>query len=437
MAYRFEPNAERPADLLITPSGTVDVPELKRRDRTGFKTPLDIQPGTTPMTPRVIRLEIESTRCIDRTSNTYEFYINLTGVPPLRKGTVLVFRDAGPFPGYGYVTTPSQATLILTGFDGDMVSTNSTSTCLKTFALEPSTFEGPFDFSKRRTHPRVSLRNAQDFLRGTFLRLSVVRSPSAVQGDNVALSSELRANLVAFYRFRSGAMTADSSGNALDGTIQTPANPPLYSSERGGSLQFTQPFASLGGTTTAQGIDLTSQLTGFKNLLTNEISVSLWYRTNATGPGNGCMFSLCDKGKPGDDWALIFNNGTTITGLGRTNNVGYYSLTYTSPLVYDNNWHHLVYSTGSKGAFIYFDSMLVASSPSVISVGSSFTWNSVQIGFNDDNSTGSEWTYNGYLSDVTIFNRTLSGSEVALLYNDAFGVRLGVTLVEPGASLPV
>lgn len=434
MAYRFEPNAERPADLLITPSGTVDVPELKRRDRTGFKAPLDIQPGTTPMTPRVIRLEIESTRCIDRTSNTYEFYINLTGVPPLRKGTVLVFRDAQPFLGYGYVSTPSQVTLILTGFDGD-----STSTCLKTLALEPTTFEGPFDFSKRRTCPRVSLKNAQDFLRGTFLRLSVVRSPSAVLGDNVAFSSELRAGLVALYRFREGALTSDSSGNGLDGVFQTPANPPLYSSERGGSLQFTQPFGQFsGGTTTAQGIDLTAQLTGFKNLLTNDITVSVWYKTNATGLLNGCLFSLCDKSKPGDDWSIILSSsGTQLQAFVRAGNATVVSLVNTSTVVNDNNWHHVVFTTGAAGAALYYDGILFGSSTTAVSVGNTFTWNSVQIGFNDDNNPGQEWTYRGLISDVTVFNRTLSASDVALLYNDAFIVRLGVTLVEPGASLPV
>ncbi len=81
-------------------------------------------------------------------------------------------------------------------------------------------------------------------------------------------------------------------------------------------------------------------------------------------------------------------------------------------------WHHLVVTANSTKLALFNNSAEVASDTSIITYGS-FTFNSIRIGGGASNYYGNaSATYaQTLIDDVRVYNRTLSGTEIANLYN--------------------
>lgn len=218
------------------------------------------------------------------------------------------------------------------------------------------------------------------------------------------LPNSVSSNVLAFYPFSKGTLN-DLSGNNHHLINATSARPSV---DRNGNDSCAFEFDNLPSSTEFLTTSATSFLNGLK-----EFSISFWYQPKDTSRSVGQFESLICRGLGRD---CPDRNGQWSVGLfdcrkavfGRTNAV--WDKTGCGET---NTWSHLVVTYKERGVAmkIYRNGVLQESSKGNADCGSG-TPSCTDIG---DLFIGKDFT--GSIDDVIIFNKTLSQSDVDILFN--------------------
>ena len=153
--------------------------------------------------------------------------------------------------------------------------------------------------------------------------------------------------------------------------------------------------------------------------LTGAFSVSLWMKTIATGTGafvakdnnasNPRGFSVEFNNSAPGGYFVIYNGTTTYGVYVFSSDANYINIR-------DNNWHHIVaVYTPSTSVALFVDGNFVKSNTTNIPASVNFVNDNLNIGRRPQ--SGGVNYYQGKLDEVAIFNRALSTTEIAALYD--------------------
>ena len=202
----------------------------------------------------------------------------------------------------------------------------------------------------------------------------------------------------------SGTTWADLSGNGYTGTL---TNGPTFSSANGGSIVFdgTNDYVNLANTS---GLNFTNT-TG---------TVSIWFKTSALTTNGPILISKQMDATGG--WAISMESAaipyfeTKNSGGGAT---AFYR--YVNKVCNDGIWHNIVavFTTSTtvianNTVSMYLDGVLANGAQTQVTVYGGNTAGTVQIA---RRSSGNY--YNGNISNVQIYNRGLTASEVLQNFN--------------------
>ena len=192
----------------------------------------------------------------------------------------------------------------------------------------------------------------------------------------------------------SGTIWKDMSGNNNNATL---INGPTFSSEKGGCIVFD-------GTNDYAQVEHTPLLSGFSQ------TISLWYKYTAMKQGI-LIVSKTDTGS-------LYNNGYIIS---QDDNAMYMTLRIsgTSYTISYNGgqigiWYNLVLTFSSSGTLRGYINGVLFQSTSLPFI-TSFTTEPLRIA----NSVSYVWPdyFNGAISNLLIYNRQLSNTEISQNYN--------------------
>jgi hypothetical protein len=207
---------------------------------------------------------------------------------------------------------------------------------------------------------------------------------------------------LAFFEFNTGGTLAtDSSGN-YNGSVGTAKSNYLTGGKFGGYVKASA-GSNVGNGIRVEGDGLASQLAPSRTF-----SYSFWFQDSGDGhftiTGSNCWWYFYPR-KNGSRTAEIrhYNTGSTTSVLtsGNWSNNG-------------QTWQHMVVTNNPNGyAKIYVNNSNIASTASTTS-----TANYNSGGYRTDIAPQEGGTSGFYIDQVRIFNRELSASEVATLYNE-------------------
>ena len=216
------------------------------------------------------------------------------------------------------------------------------------------------------------------------------------------------ANLQAYYRLESGALTTDSSGNSK--TLTNNNTVGEGTGKFGGCADF-------GSSNSDKYLSLTDDL----GITGGAISISCWVKLNAEiGSGTWDFVSQSDAGT----FTIYtirydYNGGTRRIGFVRNKNNVATEVVWLNTTMGTSNWYNLVLTYNGTNMTGYIDAS--AGTPTAmsgngntagadaISIGASMGWNA----------GGTKLFYaSALIDDVAIFDRALTDVEVAILYND-------------------
>jgi hypothetical protein len=196
----------------------------------------------------------------------------------------------------------------------------------------------------------------------------------------------------------SGTAWTDLSGRGNTGTLQ---NSPTYSSANGGSLAFN-------GTSNYIDLGNPSSL----NIL-GTVTVNAWVNANVINSGVNVWYTIFEKGYDGsfDQLYFRFTEGQLQIGSYRQSDLTNFSTTYTGLTV--NTWYNLVGQYNGTSWIIYVNGAQVASttttgilaSTAPCGIGAAYI------------STGYARFFNGKISQVSVYNRALSATEISQNFN--------------------
>ena len=217
----------------------------------------------------------------------------------------------------------------------------------------------------------------------------------------------LQDSLIAHYKLDGNAQ--DASGNGNHGAIYN--NPTLVAD------RFGNPNSAY----KMDGIDDIIRISNLNNGVmpaTDEISASIWIKpigmktSHIFSQGTGCISATKDYLTMG----LTYNSGFSDF---------YGTLYYTNPWaifddvhVFDGGWHHVVYTYDHGSSKLYVDGNLASSQTVTHPPNNNFVYASSTdwtIGGIHSNNCGYNAHYDGYIDDVRLYTRALSGQEVAVL----------------------
>lgn len=215
-------------------------------------------------------------------------------------------------------------------------------------------------------------------------------------------------NIVANYRLNGN---ANDFYNINTGTLQgSPTNTADRFSTTGSAYNFN-------GTT-----QYISTANSYAN--PNNFTISIWFKTASTAGGSLLGFNLNRTGTTGnhDRHLYLGADGRIYFGV-----FGGAVRTVNSEIAYnDDKWHMATATMSSTaGITLYIDGVFVANNSAGTS-GENYTgyWRMASQAFNGAwPSTPTANFYAGALDDAFIFNRVLSASEIATLYNSPYGVQ--------------
>ena len=159
---------------------------------------------------------------------------------------------------------------------------------------------------------------------------------------------------------------------------------------------------------------------GSNNIVTGAFTVSIWVKRSLTGGAGTQMFF----GKTGTDGIRTFacyltkSSGILQLFVSNTGSLINNKRILTTDVITDENWHHLVFINGGDSVLlkIYIDNSEAAlSSSGRTGLSSLFNSSALNI-IGDSNSVGSN-DYSGNISNIQVYNRALTASEVAQNYN--------------------
>ncbi|MES2386897.1 MAG: LamG-like jellyroll fold domain-containing protein [Bacteroidota bacterium] len=215
------------------------------------------------------------------------------------------------------------------------------------------------------------------------------------------LTGSVASGIAAYYPFSGN--VSDVSGNAQNGSG---LSAPSYVSDRRSN---TSHAASYNGSTNYTNIPCS---------ISGDFTISFWLKTNSNG-GYGSDWwsgsSLVDAEVSGNsaDFGTSLLNGHLAFGMGGGGSFS--DVTVTSPgSVNDDAWHHVVATrVKTSGAMaLYVD----GSPAGTATAGYRGNVSEPFIGIGRE--TGGTNYYTGYIDDVILYNRALTATEAALVYNE-------------------
>lgn len=207
----------------------------------------------------------------------------------------------------------------------------------------------------------------------------------------------------------SGAIARNYGGSGRNGALTnfalTGSTSNWASGKRNGALNF----------------DATNDIVNFGNnaklAMRSNLSIFAWVKTSSTYQSIVSWGSSGTGGVANGNYGLG-SFGTLCGGGGRLAVYVGSSWRCGSTSIHDGSWHHVGYTFDSAGNLqYYFDGV---TDGSAIATGSQFSNspNNELIFGADDGSTSYNFPYGGTLDEVRVYNRVLSSSEVAAIYND-------------------
>ncbi len=226
--------------------------------------------------------------------------------------------------------------------------------------------------------------------------------------------------LVAAYEFNGNAN--DSSGNGLHGNV----------------IGATLSFDRFGNNNSAFSFDgsndhiLVTNISDL-NFETGDFSLSLWLNSNSSNQ-QMVIHKSYYEGETGY-WVRLNdtyqNDKTTFlteTGSNPDPTVGNSSLNTS-----DGNWHHIVATRNNNKLSLFADGQLL--STTVGSIVNIYSDNFLSIGAQLASNGAVSNFFNGYIDDISIFNRAISTDEVSTLYNATAPVPEPATMILFGSGL--
>jgi hypothetical protein len=229
-----------------------------------------------------------------------------------------------------------------------------------------------------------------------------------------------------------GNQAGDFSGNGNTGTLGNNAgtNPVWTSGKRGKALQFdgSTNYVNMGNITAMNGL--------------TKITVSAWIKSssagvNTQGQGVEVLQKSACTGISGDGpFELYIGQGVNKAEFGVYAPGGTNSDQSTTN-VDDGTWHLLTGEYDGSNVTIWVDGVQQGTPTSL--VGATLTNTTHAFGFSGYCDGGVGNVYNGIIDDVRVYNRALSATEIAGLYNQgtAGGTQIGASsaLLQNGTSL--
>lgn len=203
--------------------------------------------------------------------------------------------------------------------------------------------------------------------------------------------------LVGYWSFNEGTDTqaTDFSGNGNHGTLGTNGGgiPIWTNGKRGRALTFD-------GATNYVSVPSSPSLNP-----TSQITISAWVRANSWGGGR----RIVEKGDSGNQYRLFDNGGTLSFYLSGVTELD------AGPVPSTVVWHHIVGTYNGSTSSVYVDGVLLGSeSPGQVVIPASS--DNLYIGTRAACSISASNCFDGLIDEVRIYNRGLSATEVARLY---------------------
>jgi len=202
----------------------------------------------------------------------------------------------------------------------------------------------------------------------------------------------LYTSLVAYYPFNGNAN--DESGNGNNGTV----NGATLTTDRNGNSNKAYSFSG-----NQQYIS-----TPINSEFTNQITISVWIKTNVNKDNSGVF---CSRNGSNGNGIWIFLDGRPYMMLSNGQGVGV--SVEASSTVTNNSWHHILATFNGSVAKIYIDGTFINQSTSVYTI---ILQANFIIGY--DALLGYNRYFKGLIDDIRIYNRTLSDTEIQQLYNE-------------------
>ncbi|OYT19452.1 MAG: hypothetical protein CCU26_11440, partial [Nitrospira sp. UW-LDO-01] len=238
----------------------------------------------------------------------------------------------------------------------------------------------------------------------------------ALQMDWVGLL-DISTGLLGNWTFDSNAN--DSSGNNYNGTLTN-----------GAAIDTTDAtdivgVAKLSLDGVNDYVDLSAHSANLAGL--TQGTIAGWIKTTSTFE---TIFSISDTADTGSSAALFLGASGYLTYEVRENGVLQLAVYRSSATINDGNWHHVAVTVGPSGNSLYVDGVLATAGQLTYDAGNATTQSffssvtsldSMAIG-GTQGSGGGTWYTTGLIDDVRVYNRVLTGGDIAQLYatsNDA------------------
>ena len=155
----------------------------------------------------------------------------------------------------------------------------------------------------------------------------------------------------------------------------------------------------------------------------NEFAVSAWFKSSHTGSDGQVIWSFSDDTAGSTECAcqLRSNQIQCFNRISGSHSAG--PNFYSGSGMGNNAWHHFVYQGDSTGTKIYIDNTEITNrtfhdSTNANDVVSFAGMNKFSIGANDDSSAGLQSYFDGQISKLKVYDRTLTTSEISTIYNE-------------------
>jgi hypothetical protein len=239
---------------------------------------------------------------------------------------------------------------------------------------------------------------------GTPTPPATITPTPTVTPTGIAISS----GLVGYWPFDegTGSVSADLSGYGTNVTQMGTAT--WTTGQVGNALSFN-------GSTNIAYNDI-SAATGPINTLGNNFSIGLWTKLGNTSQTNKYVFSKLNNANTNNMFAILYGytSGRYEFFCGSGCAVGY-PANNSRITVSDTNWHYIMYTYDGTTFRGYLDGV-EAITP--VTVSFSLTNSTSQVVFGDF-TTGGCCRWSGTLDEARVYNRAISGAEVASLYGMA------------------
>ncbi len=168
---------------------------------------------------------------------------------------------------------------------------------------------------------------------------------------------------------------------------------------------------------------------------TDDFSISLWAKSNATGnPGSNEYLLSKANGTAGYRLYFESSTGYPTFGIDDDNSWTPDASTQATTDFYDNTWHHIVaVKNASTSLEIFVDGFRRNINSSISSIATLANNASLVVGDSDATDNGDE--FNGLIDEVQIYRFSLSPLEIKELYNRSASLKLGSagSLASPGS----